>query len=65
MGPVEEEGMQHRCLPFPTFYKGQNDMRVNEIMVSGYPAYVLNEETNKTEVNYFAYGAIGSLKAMG
>ena len=34
-------------------------------MVSGYPAYMLNQESNKSEVNYFVYGAEGTVKVIG
>ena len=47
-------------MPYPTFYKGEDDKRMGELMVAGYPAYMLNETNNKSETNYFPYAMAGT-----
>ena len=35
---------------------------MDELMVAGYPGYMLNETNNKSEVNYFVYGMAGTAR---
>ena len=60
IGPVTEDSMITKTLPFPTCYLGDNDPRLGEVLIAGYPAYMLNQKNFKSEVNYFAHGMAGA-----